>query len=77
LEGIDRGSAAHATTGAASPFLPRGVWMLRCEECGRTAETEAEALGWQAYVTVEKDDEPPEVAVYCRECAEREFGGES
>ncbi len=51
--------------------------MLRCEECGRTAETEAEALGWQAYVTVEKDDEPPEVAVYCRECAEREFGGES
>jgi hypothetical protein len=26
---------------------------------------------WQAYLT---DDEPPEFVVYCRDCAEREFG---
>jgi hypothetical protein len=28
---------------------------------------------WEAYVT---DDEPPELAFYCPECAEREFGGD-
>jgi hypothetical protein len=27
---------------------------------------------WQTYLT---DDEPPEIAFYCPECAEREFGG--
>jgi hypothetical protein len=28
---------------------------------------------WEAYLT---DDEPPELAFYCPECAEREFGHE-
>ena len=28
---------------------------------------------WSAYLT---DDEPAELAFYCRECAEREFGGD-
>jgi len=28
---------------------------------------------WPAYLT---DDEPPELAFYCPECAEREFGGD-
>jgi hypothetical protein len=27
---------------------------------------------WSAYLT----DEPPELAFYCPDCAEREFGGE-
>lgn len=41
--------------------------MLRCEECGAEAEENAE--GWRAYLTV--DDE---VAGYCPDCSEREFG---
>jgi hypothetical protein len=28
---------------------------------------------WEAYLT---DDEPPELAFFCPECAEREFGGD-
>jgi hypothetical protein len=30
-----------------------------------------DAEHWSAYLT---DDEPPEVAVFCPECAERELG---
>jgi hypothetical protein len=40
--------------------------MLVCVECG--AESEA-GEGWKAYLTA--DAEP---AVYCPDCAEREFG---
>jgi hypothetical protein len=58
--------------------------MLRCEECGKGAATMTEALGWRAFVTAEavseQDEvaghqlrEEPTLAVYCPECAEREF----
>ena len=33
----------------------------------------ADEARWQAWLT---EDEPPELVFYCRECAEREFGGE-
>lgn len=56
--------------------------MMRCEECGRRAETEVEAHGWRAYLTAEADDEEAEIArdglaVYCPECPEREFGADA
>jgi hypothetical protein len=41
--------------------------VLRCVECGK--ETTGTTLDWRAYLTL--DDE---VCVYCRDCAEREFG---
>jgi hypothetical protein len=35
---------------------------------------DAEGEGrWQAWLT---DDEPPELAFHCPECAKREFGGD-
>jgi hypothetical protein len=40
-------------------------------ECGRVSR-EGER-GWTAQLTVE-EEEPAEVAVYCPECEEREFG---
>lgn len=43
---------------------------LRCEECKRPW-TEDELYGWRSYLT---DDEPPDVVLFCPECAEREFG---
>lgn len=52
--------------------------MLRCQECRRIAETAAEAQGWRAYIGDDpRDDEPPEVAVYCPSCAAREFGADA
>jgi hypothetical protein len=41
---------------------------LECLDCGTTSPYER---GWQAFLT---DDDPPEIAIYCPECAEREFG---
>jgi hypothetical protein len=38
-----------------------------CEARGLPADEER----WFAYLT---DDEPPELAFYCPECADREFG---
>jgi len=46
-----------------------GVLQLICAECG--AESPPDAAGWRAYLT---DD--GEAAVFCPECAAREFGGE-
>jgi hypothetical protein len=44
-----------------------------CAECA--VEAPADARGWRAYVADDpRDDEPPDVATYCPECAEREFG---
>jgi hypothetical protein len=43
-----------------------------CVECGRVPSL-PDARGWHAYLTVD-EDEPVEAAVYCPECAEREFG---
>jgi DNA-directed RNA polymerase subunit RPC12/RpoP len=44
---------------------------LVCVECGR--ETTAPEKGWQAVLAGGVEDEL-EVAVYCPDCAEREFG---
>lgn len=59
--------------------------MLRCEECGREARTGEDTRRWRALFTAlpgdemrnhtdDDEDEVPSVAVYCPECAEREFG---
>jgi len=52
--------------------------MLNCEECATQPATVEEALRWRAYLIAvvedEGDEEVPEVAVYCPECADREFG---
>ena len=45
--------------------------ILVCVECGASAATDAE--GWRGYLTTD-EDEPAEVAIYCPECGEREFG---
>lgn len=47
--------------------------MLRCIECGATSE---DGAGWKAELAVDLLDEadPDEVAVYCPECCEIEFG---
>ena len=42
---------------------------LTCQECRRE---DHECVGWKAYIA-----DVYEVLVYCPECAEREFGGES
>ena len=39
-----------------------GLWLPADDDC------------WSAYHT---DDEPPELAFFCPECSEREFGSES
>ena len=41
-----------------------------CAEC-EVPWLPADEERWQAYLA---DDEPPEVAFYCPECAKREFG---
>jgi len=41
----------------------------RCAECD-AAWLPSDDERWRAYLT---DDEPPELAFYCPECAEREF----
>jgi hypothetical protein len=47
---------------------------VRCEECGREPEVEAHAVGWIAFrVDLDDDPDPPEVIVYCPDCAAREF----
>ena len=43
----------------------------RCAEC-EAHWLPADEERWQAWLT---DDEPPELASYCPEFAEREFGG--
>ena len=51
--------------------------LVRCEECGVEAEVVAHAGGWLAYrVELRDDPDPPEIVVYCPDCAAREFGHE-
>jgi hypothetical protein len=46
---------------------------LHCVEC--ESWIVGHAPGWRAYLAKDpRDDEPPEVAVLCPECAEWEFG---
>jgi hypothetical protein len=44
---------------------------LQCEECGRVSREGERA--WTAHLT---DDEPEEVAVFCLQCDQWEFGAE-
>lgn len=47
---------------------------LRCIECRRESAT---GRHWRAYLADDpRDDDPPELALYCPSCAEREFGEE-
>ena len=47
--------------------------ILRCIECRRETSV---GCRWRAYLADDpRDDDPPEVAVFCPSCAEREFGG--
>src|SRR6478735_4044110 len=49
--------------------------LVVCDECGRTAEADCPAAGWVAFrVDLADDPDPPEVVVYCPECAAHEFG---
>ena len=77
---------SRSTGNASSPrcvstlrLVHRRVGLERRKRCfdpavrrvsGRVAPGAGER--WQTYLT---DDEPPEIAFYCPECAEREFGG--
>jgi hypothetical protein len=46
---------------------------MECVECG--AVTDERAQDWRGYRVDEPDtDEPRELAFYCRECADREYG---
>lgn len=50
------------------------VHVLACAECPRLST--ATARGWKAYRTDDPEtDETPELAFYCPQCAELEFGG--
>ena len=53
----------------ADAIVEISLVCIECElvACGDDAE------GWRANLTC---DEPPEVGIYCPECAEREFGAE-
>lgn len=44
--------------------------IARCAECG-AIWLPADEDRWEAYLI---DDEPPELAFYCPDCAKREFG---
>ena len=48
----------------------------RCAEC-EARWLPPDSKRWQAHLGGNDLDEPPEVAFYCPECAEREFGGDS
>ena len=48
--------------------------MLNCEECATQPATVEEARRWRAYLIAVVDDGDQAVAVYCPECADREFG---
>jgi hypothetical protein len=72
----DSSGLAVSTERASDLGSPRRS-IPRCRDHPRCAECEAHWLPadeerWQAWLT---DDEPPELASYCPECAEREFGG--
>jgi hypothetical protein len=44
---------------------------LVCAECGTVAK--GDATGWR-WIRIDGEDEPPQLALFCRRCAEREFG---
>ena len=50
--------------------LEKVALMPKCAEC-QAVWLPADEERWRAYLT---DDEPPELAFYCPECARQEFG---
>ena len=64
---MNEGSEDGVSTGVSSGNL------VRCAECGCSS-----GLNWSAWIACRVDDlvggEPPELAFFCPECAEREFG---
>jgi Zn finger protein HypA/HybF involved in hydrogenase expression len=50
------------------------VLTPECVECHRVWQP-SDRERWEAYLAYLSDDESPELAFYCPECAEREFGG--
>lgn len=48
------------------PKASRSDRTLECIECGKTDQ---QTHGWKAHLTIDDN-----VAVYCPECADREFG---
>lgn len=48
---------------------------MTCAECGAVAN--GVAAGWRGYRADEPEDDELEVAFYCSQCAEREFGNTS
>jgi hypothetical protein len=52
--------------------MRRAATPIRCIECG--GESDELATGWRAYIVPDEDENEDEVAFYCPECAEREFG---
>ena len=72
-------AGSRGASGTERPFvglrlgacLSRGRALIpACAEC-EAVWLPADEARWQASLT---DDEPPEVILYCPECAEREFG---
>jgi hypothetical protein len=51
------------------------VLTPECVECQRVWQP-SDHEHWEAYPAYVSDDEPPEVAFFCPDCAEREFGGD-
>jgi hypothetical protein len=49
-------------------------FVLVCAECGVAGD--GGMRGWRAYRAddLEDDEDVPEVLIFCRDCAEREFG---
>lgn len=50
--------------------LEKVALIPKCAEC-QAVWLPADQERWRAYLT---DDEPPELAFYCPECARQEFG---
>jgi hypothetical protein len=48
----------------------RVALIPECAECGKGSGLPADTERWAAYLT---DDELPELAFYCPDCADREF----
>jgi hypothetical protein len=54
----------------AQPEQPQAL-TIHCQECRGSWDDPSER--WRLYLT---DDDPPLSAMYCPECAEREFGSD-
>jgi hypothetical protein len=48
------------------------IQLLVCEECG--SESPPDAIGWRACLLADQNGQLGELAMFCPECASREFG---